>query len=109
VRSLELKLKRNLTTGMFNFVVKDPIRTALGGRFGSDGHTTRMRPSVLETFQTYRGIRRAVNFCTSLVNRNAQRSTGLASHLLATNARDMPLLHAWHSFQRTKHRSVRFS
>jgi len=33
VRSLELKLKRNLTTGTFNLVVKDPIRTALGGRF----------------------------------------------------------------------------
>ena len=61
VRSLELKLKRNLTTGTFNLVVKDPIRTALGGRFGSNGRNSRLHPSVLETFQTYRGAHRAVN------------------------------------------------
>jgi hypothetical protein len=39
VRSLELKLERLLTTGTFNLVVKDPIATALGGRFGrNNGH-----------------------------------------------------------------------
>jgi hypothetical protein len=83
VRSLELKLKQNLTTGMFNLVVKDPIRTALGGRFGSNEHTTRAYSLVLETFQTYRDIRRAVNLCPSLVNRNAQGSTGFGG-LFAT-------------------------
>jgi len=31
VRSLELKSKRILTTGMFNLVVKDPNQPALGG------------------------------------------------------------------------------
>jgi len=59
VRSLELKLERLLTTGTFNLIVKDPQHfphwaVAFGlGRL--------KKAVVLETFQTYYAIFRAVN------------------------------------------------
>ena len=108
MRSLELKLKQNLTTGMFNFVVKDPIRTALGGRFGSNGHTTRAHPLVLETFQTYRALDRAVNRCISLINKGA---LDLARKLLSLpKTRDMPLRMPWPNFcSEQRHRNVLIS
>ena len=67
MRSLELKLERLLTTGTFNLIVKDPMsKSALGGRLRIDDTNPAIRAVVLETFQTYYAISRAVNPRTKL-------------------------------------------
>jgi hypothetical protein len=62
VRSLELELERLLTTGTFNLIVKDPRISALGGRFRMQtAHNHTVLAVVLETYQTYYAVFRAVN------------------------------------------------
>ena len=68
---------------MFNLVVKDPITHRTRRTLSEhDEHTSRAYPSVLETFQTYREIRRAVN--PTSFNREHRA-------IAKPNARDMPL------------------
>ena len=100
MRSLELKSKRSLTTGMFNLVVKDPITTRARRTLSEHDDTPlgRIRLSskpfkhtppftVLSTYEQ-----------TSLT-----RSTGFGSQIASPNARDMPLQPALaHEKQRTK-------
>jgi len=69
---------------MFNLVVKDPITTRTRRTLSEhDWYGARPHPSVLETFQTYREVRRAVNFVHSELTEMYSGAPDLASNLLS--------------------------
>ena len=105
VRSLELKSKRVLTTGMFNLVVKDPITIRTGRRFRSLTDTALGRTRLSSKPFKHTASFTVLSTCEQTLS---TRSTGFGSQIASPNARDIcRSSQPWHmknSAQR--HRSV---
>ena len=71
MRSLELKPKRTSRLARSTLLSKIRYAVRTGRPVRIQPGTARLSPSVLETFQTYRAFRRAVNRCISLINKGA--------------------------------------